>query len=133
MHGRTFLRAHTVVKEVLACDTVALFRSRAATSAKKMTTLPRIRAKTPALPALRRTVRLRIFLTVLGPVAPAALLAALIASATGTLRRRKIVHIKIRPTWAGDYFVPVDCLNVAQVVVVVHAHASIEDICERHA
>lgn len=58
LHGRAFLRAHTVVEEVFAGEAVALFRARAATGAKKMATLARIGPEAPALPALRRTVRL---------------------------------------------------------------------------
>lgn len=132
MHGRTFLRAYTVVEEVLAGDAVALFRSRAATGAKKMATLPRFGPEAPALPALRRTVCLRVLLTVLRPLAPAALLAALIARRTGAFRRREIVHVGVRCIRTGDYFVPVDRADVAQVVVVVYAHAAVEDICQRH-
>lgn len=132
MHGRTFLGAYTVVEEVLAGDAVALFRACAATSAKKMATLPRIGPEAPALPTLRRTVCLGILLTVLRPLAPTALLAALIAWRTGAFWRREIVHVGVRCTRTGDYFFPVDLLDVAQVVVVVYAHAAIEDIWQRH-
>lgn len=133
LHGRAFLRAHTVIEEVLAGDTVALFRACAATGAKKMATLPRIGPEAPALPALRRTVCLRVLLTVLRPLAPAALLAALIAGCTGAFRRRKIVHVGVHCTRPCDYFLPVDRADVAQVVVVVHAHTAVEDIWQRHA
>lgn len=128
LHGRAFLRAHTVIEEVLAGDAVALFRACAATGAKKMATLPRIGPEAPALPALRRTVCLRVLLTVLRPLAPAALLAALIAGCTGAFRRRKIVHVGVHCTRPCDYFLPVDRADVAQVVVVVHAHAAVEYI-----
>lgn len=129
LHGRAFLRAHTVVEEVFTSDTVALFRARAATGAKKMATLPRIGSEAPALPALRRTVRLGVFLTILRPFAPAALLAALIAWRANAFRRREIVHVNVRRALTGDYFVPVDRTDVAEIVVVVHAHAAVEDIC----
>lgn len=132
LHGRTFLRAYAVVEEVLACDAVALFRACAATGAKKMATLARIGPEAPALPTLRRTVCLGVLLTVLRPLAPAALLAALIAWRTGAFRRREIVHVGVRCIRPGDYFVPVDLLDVAQVVVVVYAHAPVEDIWQRH-
>lgn len=132
LHGRTFLRTHAVVEEVLACDAVALFRACAATGAKKMATLARIGPEAPALPTLRRTVCLGVLLTVLRPLAPAALLAALIAWRTGAFRRREIVHVRVRCIRPGDYFVPVDLLDVAQVVVVVYAHAPVEDIWQIH-
>lgn len=126
LHGRTFLRAHAIVKEILACKTVALFRTGTTTSAKKMATLARIRTEAPALPALRRAIRLRVSLTVLRTFAPATLLAALVASWTGAFRRCKIVHVKVSAPLTGDYFLPIDSLDVAEVVVVVHAHAPVE-------
>lgn len=128
MHGRAFLRADTVVEEVFAGETVALFRARAATGAKKMATLPRIGPEAPALPALRGRVRFRVPLAVLGPLAPATLLAALIAGRAYALRRCEIVHVEIIPALAGDYFVPVDRADMAEVVIVVHAHAAVEDV-----
>lgn len=128
MHRRTFLRADAVVEEVLTGKTVALFGTGTTTRAKKMTTFARIRAEAPALPALRRTVRLREFLTVLRTLAPAALLAAFVACWTGAFRRRKIVHVKVPSTLARDYFLPIDSLDVAEIVVVVHAHAPVENI-----
>ena len=97
-----------------------------------MATLARIGPEAPALPTLRRTVCLGVLLTVLRPLAPAALLAALIAWRTGALRRREIVHVRVRCIRPGDYFVPVDLLDVAQVVVVVYAHAPVEDIWQIH-
>lgn len=126
LHGRTFLRAHAIVKEILAGKTVALFGTGTATGAKKMATLAWIRTEAPALPALGRAVGLRVPLTVLRTFAPTALLAALIALRTDTLRRREIVNVKVSPPLTGDYFLPIDSLDVAEIVVVVHAHASVE-------
>lgn len=129
MHGRAFLRAHAVVEEVLAGKTIALFGTGTPTGAKKMATLARIRAEAPALPALRRAVRLRVPLTVLRAFAPAALLAASVAVRTGALRRREIVHVEVPAALTGNYFLPIDSLDVAEVVVVVHAHAAVEYVC----
>lgn len=128
MHRRTFLRAHAVVEEILTGKTIALFGTGTTARAKKMTTFARIRTEAPALPALRRTVRLREFLTVLRAFAPAALFAALVARWTGAFRRRKIVHVKISSPLACDYFLPIDGLDVAEIVVVVHAHAPVENV-----
>jgi len=128
LHGRTFLGAHAIVEEILAGKTVALFGTGAATGAKKMATLAWIRTETPALPALRRAVRLRVLLTVLRALAPATLFAALVAFRTVAFRRRKIVHVKVPASRTGDYFVPIDRLDMAEVVVVVHAHAPVEYI-----
>lgn len=128
MHGRTFLGAHAIVEEILAGKTVALFGTGTATGAKKMATLAWIRTETPALPALRRTVRLRVLLTVLRTFAPATLFAALVAFWTVAFWRCKIVHVKVSASWTGDYFLPIDRLDVAEIVVVVHAHAPVEYI-----
>lgn len=128
MHGRTFLRAHAVVEEIFTRETIALFGTGTTTRAKKMATFARIRTEAPALPALGRTVRLRELLTVLRTFAPAALLAALVACRAGAFRRCKIVHVKVSSTLACDYFLPIDSLDVAEIVVVVHAHAPVEDI-----
>lgn len=128
LHGRTFLGAHPVVEEILAGETVTLFGTGAATGAKEMATFTRIRAEASALPALGRAVRLRVPLTVLRTFAPAALLAALVAFRTDALRRREIIHIKVPSPLAGDYFLPIDSLDVAEIVVVVHAHAAVEYI-----
>lgn len=129
MHRWTFLRAHPVVVEVLAGKTVALFRTGAATGAKEMTAFARIRSEASTLPALGRAVRLRVPLTVLRTFAPAALRAAVVARRTDALRCRKIVHVMVIAPHTGDYFVPIDRLDVAEIVVVVHAHASVEYIC----
>lgn len=128
MHGWTFLRAHAVVEEVLAGETVALLGTITATGAKKMATLAGIRAEAPALPALRRAICLRVSLTVFRALAPAALLAAFVAIRTDALRRREIVHVKVFTPLPGNYFLPINGLDVAEVVVVVHAYASVEYI-----
>lgn len=131
LHRRTFLRAHAVVEKILAGKTIALFGTGATTRAKKMATFAWIRTEAPALPALRRTVRLREFLTVLRTFAPAALFAAFVACWTDAFRRCKIVHVKISPSLSCDYFLPVDRLDVAEIVVVVHAHTPVENIYDR--
>lgn len=128
LHGRTFLRAHAIVEEILAGKTVALFGPGTATGAKKMTTLAWIRTETPTLPALRRTVCLRVPLTVFRALTPAALFAAFVAFRTYAFRRCKIVHVKISSGLTGDYFLPIDRLDMAEIVVVVHAHAPVEYI-----
>jgi hypothetical protein len=126
LHGRAFLRAHAIIEEILAGKTVALFGTGTATSAKKMTTFARIGTEAPALPALWRAVRLRVPLTVLRTLAPTTLLTAFVALWTDTLRRCEIVHVKVSTPLAGDYFLPIDGLDMAEIVVVVHAHASVE-------
>lgn len=133
LHGRTLLRTDSIVEEVLAGEAVALFRTDAATGAKKMTTLARIGPEAPALPALRRAVRLGIPLTVLGSLSPASLLATLVALRTGAFGRSEIIHVQVFPTLTRYYFFPVDRFDVAEVVVVVHTHASVENVSEgRH-
>lgn len=128
LHGRTFLRAHAIIEEILAGKTVALFGAGTATGAKKMATLAWIRTETPALPALGRTVRLRVPLTIFRALTPAALFAAFVAFRTDAFRRCKIIHVKISSSLTGDYFLPIDRPDMAEIVVVVHAHAPVEYI-----
>lgn len=122
------MRAYAVIEEILTGKTVALFRSSTATGAEKMATFARKRSEASALPALGRAVRLRILLTVLRTFAPATLRATIIARWTGAFRCRKIIHVKISSSLTGDYFLPIDSSDVAEIVVVVHAHASVEYI-----
>jgi len=128
LHRRTFLRAYAVVEEIFTGKTIALFRTGTTTRAKKMATFAWIRTEAPALPALGRTVRLREFLTVLRTFAPAALFAAFVACWTRAFRRCKIVHVKVFSSLACDYFLPIDSLDVAEIVIVVHAHTPVEYI-----
>lgn len=129
MHRWTFLCADAVVEEILAGQTVALLGAGTPAGAKKMATLAWIRAEAPALPTLGRAVRLRVPLTVLWAFAPATLFAACITVRTSALRRRKVVHVEVPAALPGNYFLPIDSLDVAEVVVVVHAHAPVEYVC----
>jgi hypothetical protein len=128
LHRRTFLRAHAVIEEIFTGKTVALFGTSTTTRAKKMATFARIRTEASALPALRRTVRLRELLTVLRTFAPAALFATFIARWTYSFWRCKIVQVKVFSALACDYFLPINSLHVTEIVVVVHAHAPVEYI-----
>ncbi len=81
--------------------------------------------------ALRATVELGELLAVVGAVAPAAALARLVAGGAVALRLGKVVlEVELGPR-ARDDLVPPDRLDVAQVVVVDHAHAALEDVCKR--
>lgn len=130
LHRGTFLRAHAVIEEVLARQTVTLLRSGATTGAKKVAALPWIASKTTTLPALWRAVGLGESLTILGTFTPTPLLAAFITLWTGPFRRREVVDVNVLCPAASYYLIPVYGRHVAEVVVVIHTDATIQNVCE---
>lgn len=62
-------------------------------------------------------------LTVVGPLAPAASLAALVARWTLSLRKCEVVDVHERRSRSRDDLFPVDGLHVTEVVVVEHRYA----------
>lgn len=109
---------------------VTLFGSCATTCTKKMTAFTRIWAKTSALPTLWATVHLGKPLTILRAFTPASMLAAIVAGWTRPLRQWKVIHKDILGFWACDDLVPVDGLDMTEVVVVEQTHTSSKNICK---
>lgn len=131
LHGRTLLRAETVVVEVAAREAVALLGALAAARAEQVTALAGVGSEAAALPALRAAVVLGELLAVLGSFAPAARAAALVASGALPLGGGEVVHVDVLCLGTGDDLVPADGLHVAQVVVVVDAHTAAENVAQR--
>ena len=93
-----------------------------------MATLPWPGSKAPAAVALRRAVDLAELLAVVGSFSPAPVLARLVARRAVPLRFREVVHVDILRPRPRDDLLPLDGLDVAEVVVVEDAHAALEDI-----
>ena len=94
-----------------------------------MATLSRLRAKAPSAVTLSSAVCLGELLAVVGPLAPAASLAGLVARRAVSLGLLEVVDVHVsalrRP---GDDLVPLDGLDVAEVVVVEDADTSLQNV-----
>ena len=95
-----------------------------------MTALPGFGSEASALVALRAAVDLGEALAVFGALAPATRLASLVARRALALRTREVVRVHVARIRAGDDFVPLDRFHVTQVVVVQHADASRQNVCD---
>lgn len=94
-----------------------------------MATFSGVGSKTPALGALGTAVDLGEPLTVFGALPPASVHAAFVTRCAGTLRRREVVNVNVSVAWSRYDFLPVDCSDVAQVVVVKKSDATGEYVC----
>ena len=79
--------------------------------------------------ALGTAVDLGELLAVMASLAPAACLAGLMAGCAVTLRLRELVDIEVLAGGACDDLLPLDGLDVTQVVVVHDADAAFKDVC----
>ena len=94
-----------------------------------MAALPRLGTEAPSTVALGSAVSLGELLAVVGPLPPAPGLAGLVAGGAVPLRLLEVVHVHISALRGpGDDLVPLDGLDVAEVVVVEDAHAPLQDI-----
>ena len=94
-----------------------------------MAALPGLRPETSSTVALGSTVSLGELLAVVGSLPPAPSLAGLVAGGAVSLRLLEVVHVHISALRGpGDDLVPLDGLDVAEVVVVQDAHAPLQDI-----
>ena len=95
-----------------------------------MAALPGLGTEAPTTVALGSTVGLGELLTVGGSLAPAAFLAGLVAGCTLPLRLLEVVDVDVSALRGpGDDLVPLDGLDVAEVVVVENAHTALQNIC----
>lgn len=131
LHRRALLRADPAVVKVPTSYTVTLLGARAAPRTEQVAALARVRSETPALVALRAAVLLGELLTVLLALPPTALLAALVAQGAVPFGGGEIVHEHVTTHRIGDDLLPVDGLDVAEVVVVEEADAALEDVPQR--
>ena len=107
---------------------VGLFGPRAPPGTEEMATLPWPGSEAPATVALSRAVDLAELLAVVGPLAPAPVLTRLVAGCAVPLRFREVVHVDVLRPGPRDDLLPLDRLDVAEVVVVQDAHAALEYI-----
>ncbi len=110
---------------------VRLFRPGATSGAEEVTTFSRFRPEAPTLVTLRAAVDLRELLAVLRTFAPAAGCARLVAGGAVPLGFVELVVVNVLGVGAGDDLLPLDGLDVAQVVVVQYADTTLQDICEK--
>ena len=107
---------------------VGLFGPGAPSRAEEVATLPWPGSEAPAAVALGRAVDLAELLAVVGSLAPAPVLARLVAGGAVPLRFREVVHVDVLRPRPRDDLLPFDGLDVAEVVVVQDAHTALEDI-----
>ena len=107
---------------------VGLFGPGAPSRAEEVATLPWPGSEAPAAVALGRAVDLAELLAVVGSLSPAPVLARLVARRAVPLRFREVVHVDVLRPRPCDDLLPLDRLDVAEVVVVQDAHAALEDI-----
>ena len=94
-----------------------------------MATLARLGTETPTAVTLSSAVGLGELLAVVGSLAPAASLAGLVARGAVSLGLLEVVDVDISTLGGpGDDLVPLDGLDVAEVVVVENAHTPLENV-----
>ena len=94
-----------------------------------MAAFPRLGTKTAATVTLGSTVGLRELLAVSWSLSPAPGLTGLMAGGALSLRLLEVVDVDISALRGpGDDLIPLDGLDVAEVVVVENAHAALQNI-----
>ena len=94
-----------------------------------MATLARFGAEAPTTVALSSAVGLGELLAVVGTLAPAAGLAGLVAWGAVPLGLLEVVDVDVSALGGpGDDLVPLDGLDVAEVVVVENTHTPLENV-----
>ena len=108
-----------------------MFGSGATTSAEEVAAFPGLGPEASALVALGAAVDLREPLAVLGALAPTSLRAGLVAWRAVALGLVEVVVVDVLGVGAGDDLLPVDGLDVAEVVVVQDANAAFKNIWKK--
>ena len=103
--------------------------SGASSSTEEVTTLPGFGSETAAAVALSSAVCLGELLTVSRAFSPAPGLAGLVARGAVSLRLLEVVDVDVSALRGpGDDLIPLDGLDMAEVVVVENAHAALQNI-----
>ncbi len=102
----------------LTYQAIGLLWSGTSSGAEQMTTFARLRSETPALMTLRTAIDLGEFLAILRSLTPTTCRAGLVAGRAVTLGLVELVVVEKFGTGPGDDLLPLDGLDVAQVVVV---------------
>ena len=111
-------------------QTIRLLRPGTATGTEEVAALARLRSETSSRVALVGAAYLGELLAVVGTFSPAAVRAGLVAGSAVSLGLGEVVHVDVLGGVARDDLVPLDGLDVAEVVVVQDAHTALEDIWE---
>ena len=110
-------------------QTVGGLGAGAASGTEEMAALPGLGPEAAATVALSGAVGLGELLAVGGALAPAPFLAGLMARGALSLRLLEVVDVDVsalrRP---GDDLIPLDGLDMAEVVVVENAHTALQNI-----
>ena len=93
-----------------------------------MAALPRFGTKAPSPVTLGAAVDLGKLLTIVGALAPAARLAGLVAGSAIALGLGELVDVEVLGVRARDDLLPLDGLDVTEVVVVHYPHAAVENV-----
>ena len=94
-----------------------------------MATLSRLRAKAPSAVTLSSAVCLGELLAVSRALSPAAGLAGLVARSALSLRLLEVVDVDVSALRGSrDDLIPLDGLDMAEVVVVENAHTALQNI-----
>ena len=94
-----------------------------------MATLSRLRAEAPSAVTLSSAVCLGELLAIVGPLAPATGLAGLVARRAVSLGLLEVVDVHVSALRCpGDDLIPLDGLDVAEVVVVEDADRPDQDV-----
>lgn len=128
LHWGTFLLANSVIEKVPACQAIGLFGSGTAASAEKMAAFSGFGTETSSGVALRGAVDLGESLAVSGSLPPASLFAGFVAGSAVSLGLREVVHVDVLGGGSGDDLLPLDGLDVAEVVVVEDANGTNENV-----
>ena len=123
-------KKEVMMKVYLFCpyQAVGLFGPGAPPGTEEMATLPWPGPEAPATVALGRAVDLAELLAVVGSLAPAPVLARLVAGGAVPLRFREVVHVDVLRPGPRDDLLPLDRLDVAEVVVVQDTHRPVQNI-----
>ena len=127
-----YVFCHQDIKAVIcfsSYQTVGRLGSGAASGTEEMAALPRLGTEAAATVTLGSAVGLGELLTVGGALSPATFLAGLVARGALSLRLLEVVDVDVsalrRP---GDDLIPLDGLDMAEVVVVENAHTALQNI-----
>ena len=119
------------MSKFLTYQTVRLFWTRAPSSAEKVAAFSRIWSEASPAMTLWTAVDFRKLLAILRPLAPATILAGLVARGAISLGLLEVVDVVVFAE-RGDDLRPLDRLDVAQVVVVHDAHTAIKNFWKKN-
>ena len=109
-------------------QTIRLFWSSATSSTEEMATFSRLGSKTPSLVTLWAAIHFRELLTIVSTFAPTARSAGFVTGCAVSLGLVELVVIEQLGIRASDDLLPLDGLDVAQVVVVKDTNTTFQNV-----